>query len=85
MFFSILIVTLVALAALASADRRPLGAAYRPVVRVAAVLTVAGATATAFGSGQSAVFSWGLFATTLVAGTYVAFRGLGDRAERQQP
>lgn len=85
MFFSILIVTLVALAALTSAARRPQWAGYRPVIRVAAVLTVAGATAIAFRSGQSAVFSWGLFATTLVAGTYVAFRGLGGRAERQQP
>jgi len=71
MFFNIWVVVMVSLAVLTLLSHRPSWAARRNQVRVAVVVVVGVATAVAFASGQSMLFSIGLAAITLVTGAFV--------------
>jgi len=71
MFFNIWVVVMVSLAVLTLLSKRPSWAARRNQVRVAVVVVVGVATAVAFASGQSMLFSIGLAAITLVTGAFV--------------
>jgi peptidoglycan/LPS O-acetylase OafA/YrhL len=76
MFFTIVVVTSLALSLLAVASRRPSWEARREPVRIAAVAVLGGATLAAFRTEQSALFSVGLLAGTLVAAAYTAWTRL---------
>jgi hypothetical protein len=85
MFFTILVVTLLALLCLAAAARRPSWASRRDEVRIAAVIVLVCATIAAFRTDQSPLFSWGLVVVTLASAAFVAGGHLGARREQPQP